>query len=78
LSYHVFDRADGETRLVTFDNERTLLPRFIAPDSTEVVQVLVRLSAPGTYEIEFDLVHETKTWFKERGGRTATALLTVI
>jgi hypothetical protein len=38
---------------------------------------VVTLDEPGEYEIEFDLVHETRIWFGEAGGRTATVRVRV-
>jgi SAM-dependent methyltransferase len=78
LSYHVQQRTAGGLVLVSFDNDRTPLPTFVGPDSTAVFRVPVTLSTPGVYAVEFDLVHETKTWFKDRGGKTAIATLTVV
>jgi hypothetical protein len=49
----------------------------VCPGQPQTFVVPVIVSAPGVYEIEFDLVHEGHTWFAERGGRTATATVTV-
>jgi len=73
LGYHL-SRVEGDSaHLIAFDNQRTPIRRFLPPGRTEPFEVTIALPARGTYDIEFDLVHETRTWFKERGGRTATA-----
>jgi SAM-dependent methyltransferase/uncharacterized protein YbaR (Trm112 family) len=77
LSYHVSRVDPTGTQLVVFDNPRTLLPSFVCPGSPETFVVPVTVNEPGDYEIEFDLVHEARTWFKDRGGRTAVARLSI-
>lgn len=73
LGYHL-SKLDGEVaRMVAFDNERTTIRRFLSPGRTESFDIEIRLPESGTYSIEFDLVQETRSWFKDRGGRTATA-----
>jgi SAM-dependent methyltransferase len=77
LSYHVRRTLIGGAEMVAFDNPRTDLRGFLTPSDTHSYVVEVTLDAPGEYEIEFDLVHETVTWFAERGSVTATTHLTV-
>lgn len=77
LSYHVRRITDGAAELVAFDNPRTELRGFLAPLASHTYVVDVVLDEPGEYEIEFDLVHETVTWFADRGSVTAKALLAV-
>ena len=77
LSYHLTGRTAAGERVERFDNARTIIPTFIAPGDSWTTEVTVALEAAGSYELEFDLVHEARTWFKERGGGTATAQLIV-
>ena len=60
------------------EDVRTDVPGDIAPGETTTVQVHVVLPGePGNYTLEFDLVHEGVTWFKEKGARVLTRWLTV-
>lgn len=77
LSYHVRRITDGEAAMVAFDNPRTELRGFLAPRDSQTYVVDVTIDEPGEYEIEFDLVHETVTWFADRGSVPAKARLTV-
>jgi hypothetical protein len=77
LGFHVRRVTSTGDEMVAFDNPRTELRGFLAPHDSHTYVVEVTLDAPGEYEIEFDLVHETVTWFAERGGVTAKAQLTV-
>jgi len=60
---------------VKFDNERILLKSFVCPGDPQTFAVQVTVGEPGTFAIEFDLVHEARTWFKDRGARTALAVV---
>jgi hypothetical protein len=77
LSYHVWRLTPSGREIAAFDNERTRLGSLISPGDPQTFVVTVSLGEPGVYEIEFDLVHEGHTWFAERGGRPATATVTV-
>lgn len=77
LSYHLSRRLDSGLVSHEFNNPRTLLPLFVPPGETRTFDVAIELPDAGTYEVEFDLVHETRVWFAERGARTAMATLTV-
>ena len=75
LSYHLLD---GKGRLLRFDNPRTALPGRIAPGREAPVEV--RLKAPldkGSYLLEFDIVREGLTWFKDYGSSGLTLPLEV-
>jgi SAM-dependent methyltransferase len=78
LSYHISRITAEGTEMVAFDNARTMLPEFVGPGAPKRLTVAVILSEPGSYLVEFDLVHETICWFKDRGGQTATARLSVL
>lgn len=77
LSYHVSRVTAAGTEVVAFDNERTRLTSFVCPGDPQTFVVPVTLGDPGAHEIEFDLVHEARTWFKDRGGRTVVARVDV-
>lgn len=77
LSYHVSRVTPNSRERVTFDNARTLLPSFLCPDKPQTFVMVVQLIEPGVYELEFDLVREGRCWFKEQGGHTAVARVTV-
>jgi SAM-dependent methyltransferase len=77
LSYHVSRETPQGIVMVSFDNDRTRLPGFVSRDQPIAVHAPVQLSQPGRYTLEFDLVHEGYTWFKQRGATTATAHITV-
>jgi hypothetical protein len=64
-SYHWLS-AKGH--IVTFDGERTPLPRAIAPGETgEVAITILAPDAPGKYRLAIDLVREGVTWFSQAG-----------
>ena len=77
LSYHVRRITHGAAEMVAFDNPRIELREFLAPHQSHTYVAEITLDELGEYEIEFDLVHETVTWFADRGGVTAKARLTV-
>ncbi len=77
LSYHVSRLTEAGSEVVAFDNARTLIMSFLGPVAPETFDVEVAFDEPGTYDLEFDLVHEARCWFKERGGQTAVARVTV-
>ncbi|MGQ9471281.1 MAG: MGH1-like glycoside hydrolase domain-containing protein [Candidatus Aminicenantales bacterium] len=68
LSYHLLD---GQRRLLRFENPRFALPGEINPG--QKAEVNVSLLAPlkaGKYYLEFDLVLEGRSWFREYGSKT--------
>lgn len=77
LSHHVRRLGAHGSEMVAFDNPRTELRGFLPPHHVHTYVVEVALEAPGEYEVEFDLVHETVTWFADRGGVTGRARITV-
>lgn len=71
LCYHV-ERLEGELwRMVAFDNPRVPIDDFLMPRTSRTFDVAIEFVTAGTYRIEFDLVHESRTWFKDRGSQTA-------
>jgi SAM-dependent methyltransferase len=77
LSFHVQRTIPDRAEMVAFDNPRTELRGFLAPHDSHTYVVEVTLDQPGEFEVEFDLVHETVTWFADRGGATGKVHLTV-
>ena len=72
IGFHV-ERLDvttgpGWLRLIILDAS---IDSFVAPKDSQLFEVPRQLPEPGAYRIEFDLVHELRSWFKDRGGRTA-------
>lgn len=57
---------------------RTDVPQDVAPGETVTIQANVALpSEAGNFTIEFDLIQEGVTWFKEQGSPVLTRWLTV-
>ena len=64
LSYHWYKGG----AVVVFDGERTLLVKDVKPGETADLSARVKLpSAPGTYRLKWDMVHEGVSWFSEKG-----------
>ncbi len=75
LSYHWVD-ADGNTAV--WDGARTRLPNDAAPGTALTLQAaLVFPTAPGSYTLSWDLVHEGIAWFSQKGVATANLAVTV-
>jgi hypothetical protein len=47
------------------------------PGASRTFEVPVELTTVGTFRVEFDLVHEERSWFNQRGGRTAVVMCEV-
>lgn len=68
LAYHWLDVGD---RVVILDGVRVSLPHDINPDEEVILDALV--AAPneaGEYFLEWDMVQEGVSWFKDKGGKT--------
>jgi hypothetical protein len=68
LSYHLLDEIE---KVLKFDNPRTPLPRIVSPG--EAIEISVKIKTPlgkGRYILEFDLVREGLSWFKDYGSKT--------
>jgi uncharacterized membrane protein len=75
LSYHWWT-ADGN--MVKWDGLRNSLAQNVKPGDTFAQQVRFATPAePGDYVLEWDLVHEDRTWFGEQGGITLRLDVTV-
>jgi uncharacterized membrane protein len=75
LSYRWWT-ADG--KLVELDGLRNSLTQAVKPGDTLAQQArFVTPAEPGSYVLEWDLVHEDRTWFGEQGGITLRLEVTV-
>jgi hypothetical protein len=73
LSYHWIDEND---RIITFDGRRTPLLYDVGPNEETVLYATVETpQLPADYTLEFDLVQEGVTWFKDKGSETAKAAI---
>jgi hypothetical protein len=71
VSYHWMSRTEDVYLL--FEGLRSVLPHDVDPGET--VTVLAIVQAPpesGTYRLQWDLVHETVTWFDRKQGVNST------
>jgi hypothetical protein len=68
VSYHVLDAG---RRAVRFENARFALPGKVAPGATVSLEVTVKAPLKaGSFFLEFDLLAEGLTWFKDGGSGT--------
>jgi hypothetical protein len=75
LGYHLY-AADGST--ITYDGARTPLPGAVAPGEALTLEALITAPAEaGTYTVEWDMVHDTVTWFSWKDAPTTETILTV-
>jgi len=75
LSYHLLDH---EGKIIRYDNRRFPLPRVVKPDQSfgTTANIIAPLEE-GLYILEFDLVREEISWFKDYGSPTAKVALAV-
>ena len=72
LSYHWVGPAS------LYDGERTVLPYDVAPgESINLKAKLIAPSVPGTYTLQWDMVHENVTWFSNQGVPTEDQIVGV-
>jgi hypothetical protein len=56
---------------VATEDARALLSSNLAPGAeTELKMLITAPATPGEYTLEFDMVHEGVTWFRERGAKS--------
>jgi hypothetical protein len=68
LGNHWLDAKGAET---IGDDGRAGLPHDLkAGDEAELLMTVKAPKTPGDYTLEFDMVHEDVTWFKDRGSQT--------
>jgi hypothetical protein len=68
LSYHWLDK-DG--KVIIFDGIRTSLPYDVKPGEEVTLNASVKTpDKPGEYILEFDMVQERVSWFKDKGSKT--------
>lgn len=75
LSYHILNNQKKD---IKFDNERYNLPHDLRPGKE--VKIDAQLKAPlepGEYILEFDMVEEGITWFRDKGSLTSLVKLHV-
>jgi len=66
LGCHWINRDTGE--VVLWDGPRGLLPNDIAHNEQARVEMKINApDKPGRYILQYDMVHESKTWFSEQG-----------
>ena len=60
------------------EDNRAVLKADLPPNTeTELTMTITAPSVPGDYVLEFDMVHEAVTWFKQRGARPLSIKVTV-
>jgi hypothetical protein len=60
------------------EDNRAVLKADLPPGGeTELTMTITAPSVPGDYVLEFDMVHEGVTWFKQRGARPLSINVTV-
>jgi len=75
LSYHVLDAAKNNIR---FDNTRYPLPQDIGPNKEAAITInLISPFSSGKYLLEFDLLREGISWFKNSDSGSPLISLTV-
>ena len=69
LAYHWLDKGE---KFVVFDGFRTPLPHDIHPNEEVMLDAAVTsLNSEGEYILEWDMVQEGVSWFKDSGGKTS-------
>ena len=75
LSYHLFDH---EGKIILYDNRRFPLPRMVKPGQSFGAKAnIIAPLEEGLYILEFDMVREGISWFKDYGSTTAKISLSV-
>lgn len=79
LGFHWFDRAGQPVLLMPEHDIRSELPSDVAPGETaEVDARVVAPAQPGSYVLEWDLVEEGITWFRDQGNSPLTVPIEVM
>lgn len=76
LSYHLLDKSG---QISQYDNRRFSIPQDILPG--QKVDFTIAVKSPlqkGRYILEFDLLREGLSWFKDYGSKTLKIALTVL
>lgn len=75
LSYHILNE---DSKIIIDDGERTTLKEPVKSGETTELNAIVQVpDVAGIYYIEFDMVHEGVTWFKDKGSKTRKMKLEV-
>ena len=70
LSYHWLSN-EGKIIYEEFEGLRTTLPGDLMPNKEVELEAKIKTpSKPGNYILEFDMVQEKVSWFKEKGSKT--------
>ena len=76
LSYHLLDESG---QISQYDNRRFAIPQDILPGQKGNVPITVKSPLEkGRYILEFDLLREGLSWFKDYGSKTLKISLTVL
>jgi hypothetical protein len=76
VSYHLFGE-NGE--VIRWDNPRSFFERPLEPREERTISLPVSgPDAPGSYQVEIDIVWEGKMWLKESGNPTKMVELTAV
>lgn len=76
FSYHLYSREN--LRTLQYDNRRFPLPQDLEPGKKIEMEITVRAPIEaGRYLLQFDMVREGKSWFRDYGSRTEFVRLTV-
>jgi SAM-dependent methyltransferase len=70
---------DDSGQTVRQDDGRALLPNSLSPGAIAEVEIEMRTPpSPGRYTVEFDLVQEGVSWFKDKGSGTISVPVEVV
>ena len=62
----------GKVIVEEFDGLRTTLPADLMPNKEVELEAKVKApSKPGNYILEFDMLQELVSWFKDKGSKTS-------
>lgn len=77
LSYHWYD-ADSD-QIAVYNGVRTPLPQDVPPEAEAVVPARVRAPGkPGSYILQWDMLHENVIWFSAKGAGTGDVPVQVV
>jgi ubiquinone/menaquinone biosynthesis C-methylase UbiE len=70
---------DDTGQTVRHDDGRALLPNSLRPGASAGIEIEMRTPpSPGRYMVEFDLVQEGVSWFKDKGSATISVPVEVL
>lgn len=75
ISYHIYNENNNS---IIVEGIRTYLPYSVKPGETFEGNIdVVAPNISGEYTVEFDIVYENVTWFKDKGSTTKEMILFV-